>query len=280
MTTTSLHPVPSTRSVAIEQFRAVGIAVRKEAIFYICALVVIGALVTANGLHFVQTHPQANLHAGNPAQFNYGIVGVFPLILLALLYPFAVWKNEDPARRAYHWAMPIARGPHTLLKVAAGWAWLMIAVAVYLLFIIVVGALLSLIRGDAFALGTASGWEWLAAFTAPTLMFLLASIAVIGSDHAWRWIAGTYFGYWIVVGLLFAFGMPEVSQALGAIVNGTYGLNAALVGASHEGQRGLTVGVTRETMNSFRMSAWIVAMPLWALGAAVAVVLVSYRHRE
>jgi hypothetical protein len=276
MTSTSLHPTPSSRAVAVEQFRAVGLALRTEAILFVSALLVLSGIIIANAIRFVQTHPEGQLQMG----FTYRAEGVIPIFLVALLIPFGVWRSEDPSRRAYHWSMPVARGPHTIVKLLSGWLWMMIAVAVYLLCIIMLGRIIPAIVGEAARPGVTPGWEWVAAFTAATLGYLLTSIAVIASNHPWRWIGGLVIGYGVLVAVLNAFGMQEAGRALQTISDGAYGFNAALVGATQDGPRGVSVGMTRETMRALRFSTWLVAMPLWIIGSGIAVTIASYRHRE
>jgi hypothetical protein len=276
MTSISLHPTPSTRTVAIEQFRAVGLALRTEALLFIGALIVLGTLVIANAVRMVQLHPAGEIHMG----INYGAVAAIPVFLMALLIPFGVWRSEDPARRTYHWSMPVARGPHTVVKLLSGWAWMMIASAVYLLFIIILATVVPTITGEANRLGNASAWEWVVAFTAPTLAYLLTSIAVIGSNHAWRWIGGLFIGYWVLIGFLSAFWMHDLAQALRTISNGTYGLSAALFGSVSHSSGNMEVGVTREMMRESSVRNWLIAMPLWIIGSGIAVTIASYRHRE
>ncbi len=274
--TTSLHPTPSSRTVAIEQFRAVGLALRKEAIFFVGALLVFGVIITSAAVRFAQTAQAPGSHMG----FRYDAAGAIPIFLVGLLIPFGVWRSEDPSRRAYHWSMPVMRGPHTIMKLLAGWAWLMIATVAYLLFVITVAHVVSMITGQPTWQDRTPVWEWIVAFTAPTLAYLLTSTPVIGSDHPWRWIGGILIGYGVLVAALKSFGLDGLASVLNTIADGRYGLNAALFGSAHEGQRGITVGITRETMTALRMSTWAVAMPAWIIGSAIAAAIVSYRHRE
>ena len=276
MTSITLHTAPRTRVIAVEQFRAVGLALRNEAIFFVSALFVFGVIAIAGAVRFTETAHGPNAHMG----FHYSAAGAVPMFLVALLLPFGVWRSEDPARRAYHWSMPVARGPHTLMKVLSGWGWLMIATMAYLLYVVVVASLVGKITGEHAWQGTTPAWEWLVAFTAPTIGYLLTSIPVIGSDHPWRWIGGVVIGYTILIALLQSFGMVEIANALNTISNGRYGLNAALFGSTHDGARGVTIGVTREAMSALRMSTWIIAMPIWMAASAVAVAVTSYRHHE
>src|SRR6185312_3062904 len=276
MTSTSLHPTPSSRTVATEQFRAVGLALRTEGIFFVAALILFGALIIVSAVRFAHGDHSPNAHMG----FRYGSSGAIPMFLVGLLIPFGVWRSEDPARRSYHWSMPVARGPHTVVKLLSGWGWLMIATILYLLFIIAVAYSVSMITGEQPWQRPTPAWEWAVAFTAPTLGYLLTSIAVIGSDHPWRWIGGILIGYGVLLAVLKSFGMEDIARALNTISDGRYGLNAALFGAFTDGARGVTVGVTRETMASMRMGTWVLAMPLWIIGSAIAVTVASYRHRE
>jgi hypothetical protein len=276
MTSTSLHPTPSSRTVATEQFRAVGLALRTEAIFFVAALIVFGVIITAAAVRFAHGDHSPSAHMG----FRYESSGAIPMFLVGLLIPFGVWRSEDPARRSYHWSMPVARGPHTVMKLLSGWAWLMIATILYLLFIITVAYSVSMITGGEAWQRPTPAWEWAVAFTAPTLGYLLTSIVVIGSDHPWRWIGGILIGYGVLLAVLKSFGMEDFARALNTISDGRYGLNAALFGAVTDGALGTTVGVTREIMTAMRMGTWMIAMPLWIIGSAIAVTVASYRHRE
>lgn len=276
MTSVSLHPAPSSRTVILEQFRAVGLALRNEAFFFVGALTVLSVLVIVNAVRFLQTRPSGHIQMG----FTYGAAGAIPICFMALLIPFGVWRTEDPSRRAYHWSMPMARGPHTIVKLLSGWVWMMIAAAVYLLFIVMLATVVPMITGESYQLAQTPAWEWVVAFTATTLTYALASIAVVASDHAWRWIGGLFFGYWILIGVLSSFGMQEVSQIMRTVVDGTYGLNAALFGSVDHTHARMAVGVTREMMRGLSMSNWLIAMPLWIVGSGIAVTIASYRHRD
>lgn len=272
METTSLHPTPSTRTVVIEQFRAVGLALRTESFFFVGALVLLGIVVAASTIRTLNEHPGVGFHMG----FAYGVSGAVPIVMMALLVPFGVWRAEDPARRAYHWTMPVARGPHTLVKFLSGWAWLMMATVVYLLFIVLLATIISMLSGQPNRVASGPAWEWVVAFSATSLAYLLVSIAVIGSDHAWRWVGGLFLGFWVLVGVFSSFGMLDASNILLSLWDGAYGLKAALFGIMTVTGRNFR----GQLMSGLSMGNWIIAMPLWIAGSAVAVTLVSYRHRE
>ena len=284
MTATSLHPTPSDGTIATEEFRAVRLALRTEMIFFIAALLLFAALVIGSAIRFVHTHEEPASRMG----FRYDTAGAIPMFLVGLLIPFGVWRSEDPSRRAYHWSMPVARGPHTIMKLLAGWGWLMIGTAVYLLFIVGIATAVGGITGEPAWDGTTPAWAWIAAFTTPTIGYLLTSIAVIGSDHPWRWIGGILIGYGVLMGVFKSFGMEDLAIALKTISDGRLGIQTALFGTITDAARTMVVGgggaahqrMTIEMADSLKMSTWILAMPLWIIASAIAVTIASYRHRE
>lgn len=257
MTSISLHPLPEQRTIASEQLSAVGIALRKEGMVFFAALVILSALSIAGAIRA----------AGNPHQhmgFSYGPGAAIPMMLVGLLLPFGVWRNENPERRSYHWAMPIARGPHTLMKVMSGWLWLMAATAVYLIFLVAVGAAMSYITGAFPHNGSAALWEWAIPFTAATVAYMLISIVVLASDHPWRWIGGLVIGDIVIIGFLQALKMRDVTSMLESITNGYYGLNSALFAQVND-------------FGGPSIQRWFGATALWGALGAMGVVIASYR---
>jgi hypothetical protein len=202
-----------------------------------------------------------------------------PLILLALLAPVGMWKGELPTP-AYRWSMPLDRPRHTLLKVLAGWAWLMAFVAGYLLWVVALNAfaegevhvgvewahvmtrrqlppgvpMVDMVVAD-------HRWIWRVPFTSATLCYLIGSAVVLASRRPWRWLAGTVFG-WVVVGQFVAAARAEwLGNALSAVVAGRYGLVSALTGVPGLG-------------------AWAGATLLWTALAAAGVLAAAYRYRD
>src|SRR5689334_20978175 len=100
-----LNPVPAWHAVAREQFRSVGVALRREALV---AAGLMGLLSVWIGYLQVETHGHMEV-SFNPE------AGI-PAVILALLIPMAVWKGEDPARRGYHRAMPVGHGAHAVMR--------------------------------------------------------------------------------------------------------------------------------------------------------------------
>ncbi|MDQ6925818.1 MAG: hypothetical protein M3154_06245, partial [Candidatus Eremiobacteraeota bacterium] len=176
MTTLSLHATPRARTVAIEQLRAVGVALRGGGIAFLLALAAGFAFTVAMTLYYAGT-PNMSL------AFTFAPSMSAPTLVIALLLPFGVWRSEEPSQRAYHWSMPVPWSGHALAKLAGGWVWMMLAVAIYLAWFVLLGAVVHLITGEPLRLGEAAAWWWLLPFTAATASYLFGSIALIGSNH-------------------------------------------------------------------------------------------------
>lgn len=260
----ALHPVPARGAIVREQIAAVGIALRKERNAFLGVLAAFAVLAIWSAFRARTEFHQASI--------DYGPAATIPMTLIALLIPFGVWRSEDRARRAYHWTMPVARTEHTLVKTFAGWLWLMGGVAVYLVTLAVLGVVMRAVSG-ASPERVASMWEWLVPFTSVTIAYLLTSVAIIGSAHAWRWIGGTIIGYFIVLLVLEVLELRDVKRAVQLIVDGTYGLSAAIFGnvnTVHVGHRFFVGDPTR----------WLGATLLWGALTGVALWLAARRHAD
>jgi len=277
MTTIALHPVPRRAVVAREQLRAVGVALRREGVLFLGALAILAALA------IVATVRSAGVPTHH-ANFTYGLGAAIPVALVGFFLPFSVWRAEDPSRRAYLWSMPVARGPHTVMKVASGWLWLMVAVAVYLLVFAGFIVLLPIIASEAIPTDAwAAAWEWMVPFTAASVAYLIGSIAVVGSDHPWRWMGGVGILYVVVLLFLNQLGLSEVQRALGSVTNGYVGLYAAIFGnvqvVRHAGPVAAHLGHL-EAMRHGDPSIvrWLSATAVWGAAGIISVWLVSYNR--
>ena len=63
----------------------------------------------------------------------------FPAVIGALL-PIAVWAREERFGPGFIWTLPVDRMRHALIKVLAGWIWLMGGVVLYALSLLVLGS--------------------------------------------------------------------------------------------------------------------------------------------
>ncbi|HXC25063.1 MAG TPA: hypothetical protein VNU46_04045, partial [Gemmatimonadaceae bacterium] len=131
MTTVSLHPRPTYRAIAKEQVCSVGLALRKEGIFFLAFLAIVAILSLVSVLHSTPhaVHESANGCASMSGGHDDGpmdlltmalipigaVAFVLPFGLAGFIVPFGVWRSDDLARRSYHWAMPTVRGSHTLI---------------------------------------------------------------------------------------------------------------------------------------------------------------------
>lgn len=123
-----------------------------------------------------------------------------PLYLLALLVAFAwalaLWSDEGPGDRAYHWSLPVERPVHDLTRVGAGAAiFLGTGAAAVLLWTLPVTAVTGAITpGPARALFLIG--------LVLLLGYLLGAVPALLSDHPARWTIGTVLAYAVGTGIL------------------------------------------------------------------------------
>lgn len=234
-TTVPLLPAP--RAMLREQLAAAGILLRGELLLLALLTGAVTVLMLAG---LVRTGRAADFYLPDMAA---------PALIVGLLTPLALWRNESPSRRDYFWAMPVGRPAHTLARLLAGWAWLLLVVAGYLAW----GTGLAFLLGGDVSLGpvrtrvlqpmlaggdrlldlgmAGHAWLWLVPFSAATVGYLAASIVALVAEHPWRW-----FGFGTLAFLLVAlvaegagFGMPGIVTDA---VLGRYGLDALATGLS------------------------------------------------
>jgi hypothetical protein len=282
------HLTPRWGSVAREQLRTVGLAVRREMIAGLCILVALA--LPALAAHLRTPAPTSDLQFAGMMKIVV-IVGVFG--------PIAVWKGEEPARRGYLWTQPVDRSRHSLLKVFGGWAWVMVAVAVFLLIVAGVawltGGELSLgetrvLRGALSPEATPTpadffthrwpvpAWLSVVPFVAATAMYLLCSIVVLSSSHPWRWFAGLLLGF-IFLAALGEAGVGAGKWVARSFFEGRYGLEVLTTGSSSHMTRIAAPGGGQvlTLVHVPRPGAWATAAALWT-GLGLGGVLVAARR--
>jgi hypothetical protein len=292
---TPLHAVPRPRDVAREQFRALGLVFRGPAAVAAALAAVATVLVLTELLEPVQPirfHPEHQMLPG----------------VLGLLLPAAVWRGEDRFGAGFFWTLPVDRRRHALARVFAGWAWLMAAVALFVLWLL---ALTLLSGGSVFpdevlrvippshtpggALDPAAvrtvRWTarpvlWLVPFTAATGTYLLSSALALGARHPFRWLAGS------VLGLLVASALLEQADAawwsaalrqLDAAYGGPYGVDALLTARTESLKvDGVLPGGERVLVwrGLPRVGQWAAATVLWTAAGLAALWAAASRHRE
>lgn len=258
MSETLLHPLPDRALVVREQFRSVGLSLRREALAVGGILGIFTALMAwarLNGIHgmSVDLTPEAGI----------------PVLLLALFAPLAVWKGEAPGRRGYHLSMPVPHGPHALLKSASGLVWLLAAVVGYLGWL---GVMAVATGGDIGARGYgmhgygANWWEWTALFTGTATMYAFGTVLALRTVHPWRWLAGGAFGYLVLSAWNAASNFENpLYYAVQSLWRGRFGLGTALTGVARN-PWGFHYGPD--------VAAWLAAAWLW-LGLAVALAIIA-----
>lgn len=158
--------------------------------------VVFGARFTTEGAGAEATTTVSGLGMGSYRDLGYGdaideglaalwLAGVAGL-LLGVLWPMRVWGGEPAANRDYHWAMPVRRSLHDLLRVLAGATWVgLLAAALALL-----AASAAAVSGHAVLFPRLTPWFWLNLIVAPLLLYTLASIPYVRAASrpgVWLW---------------------------------------------------------------------------------------------
>ena len=278
--------VPTWRTVAIEQIRLVGLRYRAAGAFLLALGVLVGAVfvwylrAAGTGAIAIRTIALSN-HALSaqarsklvrplePLPFIYAPEICTVLVVLALLLPIAMWQDEPPARRDYHRVMPLATSTHTLLRVLAGWYWMMLLTVLYLLAVVTVPAIVGWLPGALpVTIHYMRWWEWVVPFTAVTVAYLFASAAAVGARRPLVWVGGIIIVYWGLITLSLMLRMKESAETLLQGYSGFYGFAAAVMGQ---------VSWTAGAPNSLR---WLGATAIWGLAGAALLVVVSHRRAE
>jgi hypothetical protein len=264
MTAISLHATPRWHAIAWEQVRTVGLRLRTTGALLFVMLALYGGVAIRVALSARETNLA---HAGRATlDFSYSTEVSAIFACMALLLPLAMWNEEDPARRAYHWSMPMARANHALTRTFAGWVWLILVTACWLAFVMAIDAITRRIVGKTpSSHSIVRAWELLVPFTAATIAYLFASAAAIGARTPLVWIAGPPLIYAGVSILAFTLGYPEVSRAMTTITSGFYGASAAMAGV-----------VRVDGVPS--LDRWLGAAALWGGAAAALIYAVSHRR--
>lgn len=173
------HPTPRMRDVLPEQIRVVGLSLRREALVVAVVLTLVSVVIA-----FDVARGTAATWFDSDSWAHFG--------LLALIFPFAVWRRESRFGPAFLWTLPIDRRSLALAKVFAGWVWLMAALGIILLWQCTLAAVSHV--ADAEVVG-------FAAFPGATAVYLLASALVLGLRHPVRWVLGTV-GLLLLLGFL------------------------------------------------------------------------------
>jgi hypothetical protein len=248
----AMNPVPGLMDVLREQFSAVGLAMKRE------ALVVAGFLTLFTA--FVLLGPNGG---GVPFSPMAGIAAA----LAALLLPMVVWKGEDPARRGYHLAMPVEHAPHAIARGAAGWGWAMAGMGAFFAWV----GLLSAATGG--GVSDVEPWQWLAPFAGATVLYLFGSALTLVSSRPWKWLGLGAIGYFFLNA--FRWSARPLVEAVNSLISGYYGLSTVLTGLVHH-----EVRAPGEHWMMPDFGAWIVSTAVWMFLELTVFVWAAHRQPE
>ena len=116
-------------------------------------------------------------------------------VAASAFWSVTVWYNEGPARRDYHWSLPVSRGTHELARVIAGAAWLLAVCGL----LAVVGLAADVMNGTIGSLppelaekhyGTRA---WAFFFASPLVLYFLVTPLTLWSDYRiTRWMIASW----------------------------------------------------------------------------------------
>jgi hypothetical protein len=154
-----------------------------------------------------------------PPFLDLGTTRLFVLwpVLVGLAGPawaFAVFHEEGPTRRHYHWSQPAARHVQSLARIAAGAVWLMAVLALLLGAAVVLGAL----DGNAASLGELSALAWINVFTGPLIGYMGISVLTVSSDHPLRWLLLLWLSLLILALVGHWLGTDRLERVVGAVL--------------------------------------------------------------
>lgn len=300
MTSTALHPPPRLTAVLTAHVRALALALRTP------AAIAAGLFALATLLITTDLLPGADVRAFNvidvhPEQWVLsGLAGV----LLAI----AVWKDEQRFDAGFLWTLPVDRARHALLRVLAGWVWLMAAVALFVLWLVAVAVLSGesvlqettlhvLPRGmppeplSAAELQVVR-WSphpllWLVPFTGATGAYLITSAVALGVRRPLRWLGVLTLALFLLALVGSAMGAAWLelvpSRLLTALVYGHYGLDTLLTTGTDALRTHATLS-TGERVPVWRaapdLGRWAAATAIWMAAGIAALWAAAARHGD
>jgi len=290
-----LHPLPKPGAVLKEQTLTVGLALRPLGIGVGVVLVIFGAY----GMYDNMVEPNAIVMLPRELLLYLSLVGIgLPL--------FASRGSVTPFRSEIPWTLPVDRARHALMRVTGGWFWLMVAVAVLLVWAVGIPLLSggSLIEPRPFLVAPFSDprpldpaslptvlwsvpwWLWLVPFPAATVLYLFTSALFLATPRPGRWVAGTILGLLLLAFITeradLAWFSSHADAALWPVINGRYGLSTLMTGAT-----AAVAGVDLPTGESMPMfvgaptfGRWVASAGLWTGLGLVALWSAALRHRD
>jgi hypothetical protein len=192
--------------------------------------------------------------------------------LLGLLFAFGVWRGEDPTHRAYHWAMPVVQGTHTLIKVFAGWVCLMGGLITIVVTQVIAAAITMVFSpSESLLWGTRGDWPWLAPFIASTVVYFLVSAILIGNRRPGWWIVGGTTAYATILATLVVLEVPADA------VLTRYNPLMLLVTGNTLFIKHTPSGTDITGLVPLPVRAWFAGATLWLAISVITVIFAAYR---
>ncbi len=175
----TLHAAPILRTVLREQVRIVARSLIREARAFAAVLAIVAVVI---GVEIF--YGRAALWFDSD---DWAAIG-----LVALVFPFSVWRRDRLFMPAFLWTLPVNRAQLLYAKVFAGWVWLMVAFIVFVAFQFALSLLSGLASPQIISFDAGIGI---------TALYLLGSGILLGLRHPLRWFLGAA-GVLIMLGLL------------------------------------------------------------------------------
>lgn len=241
---------PAARAIIAEQFRLPIMSARREAALVAALAVFVGAGLLLEGWQGGRAMPF------HPDPF------ALPALLMALLVPLVLWKDQRGSSADHFWALPVGHGRHALLRIAAGWAWTILLLMAAMLGLLVI----ALATGGSFGANeqrlvatggeaataaqgvivpmpeahelrlihfTTPWWQWAAPFVGATALYLFGSALALWSRHPWRWVIGITVAFLLVANIAAELqALRWLNDAMVALLIGPYGLETLVTGYS------------------------------------------------
>jgi len=183
------------------------------------------------------------------------------MAVFAFFFPFAIWSNEQPSKRGYHWAMPVDRRTHDLARVAAG----VVMLLGMLTIVYGVSMLVSLVSGNSAGLGSLSLTFWLALFVGPLLPYALNSVLLVRCEHPAGWLWGGLGALALISTFSTVLHVKGVTRLIEIVFAGSWGLLQGIVGPIWSEWAGRPT-----TGGAEWLGVWVLWMALFVVGIVVA----------
>lgn len=294
-----LHPLPTTGAVLREQTWAVGLALRPLGIG-------VAILLIFFGVYGLYDNLIGGVHKGPPVVMLPDDLLTY-LSLVGLALPLFIRRGSVmPFRAGIPWTLPVERARHALIRVAGGWFWLMVGVAVLLLWAVgipflsggglqepelhLVAPFLDPRIQDPSSLPTVlwsiPWWLWLVPFSAATVLYLFTSALFLATPHPGRWVVGTVLGLLLLAFLAewvnLRWLLDPLAFVLDRVTTGQYGLSTLVTGAT-----AAIPGVDLPSGQELRMfvglptfGRWLVSAGIWNGVGLALLTLAALRHRD